>query len=416
MPRVSIGPPVWETSSNFPFPLWRQPTGSMGMLDTRINSQRVNGPVPLGLCFFFHPNGTSFGADYTLLGQAPNPGNISLSVAQRTAIRSAFSLPNPLSGTTVADVLWEMFTVQSDPTGDSGCKPLDCLDSGRRMELVVAGNVLRAQRLNRSDPEAVPLLDLKKRIYRSVRQDCLDGKLPLRLYRRMLGSWVRKYEFPYRDFQPNDLPDEPPDDPTTTISDNFNRANAGSLGSSSEGWSWTEVTGTWGIESNQALKSVTAATYEVARADSDLSSADHYSQVLISGGTSLDVHGPCCRMPSSASATGYIFGTFNLDIYLSKIEAGTVTALINTAYTFATGETYKVESNGTTIKGYVNGAEVLSSTDTAITGNLRCGMVSYGVAVVGMLDDFLASDLAAGGGFKSAWARRSNILIGGGIY
>ena len=75
----------------------------------------------------------------------------------------------------------------------------------------------------------------------------------------------------------NPTPDVEPLDPHTTYSDTFNRADSSNMGAS-----WTEVVGDMEIKSN-AASIVSVNVNAVSRYESDLSSANHYSSVTISG-------------------------------------------------------------------------------------------------------------------------------------
>src|SRR5207253_2934705 len=107
--------------------------------------------------------------------------------------------------------------------------------------------------------------------------------------------------------------------PETTITDDFNRADGTTIGNQ---LTWTEVAGTWDTVSNQVQMTGPAsdsATYS-ARAESDLSSADHYAQlVYVNAGTvTTQAHlGPAARFSPSAQ-THYLSVPYNGTFYLEK--------------------------------------------------------------------------------------------------
>ena len=216
-----------------------------------------------------------------------------------------------------------------------------------------------------------------------------------RLARKCLDYWCEKYGVgDWADLVPPalraDVPGRLPHE--TTINENFTRADSASaIGNH---LSWTQVSGTWGTFSNTAYKVSTASVIESARADSDLSSSDHYAQVVVANGNGSVFHGPACRHSSSAS-TYYVTANFSNAQYLTKLIAGTQTNLTSTAHNYANGETLKIEANGSSIKGYANGTQYPSTTDTSITSGTRCGIVSS--LTNGTFDDFEAADLAAAG-------------------
>lgn len=406
--RFWTGPYSWIDSGPA-LRYWRQPVGSLASLDLRNLEDQGTPVTPAGRGLFVTANATDLGSDYVLLGQAPTPGGVTLGPAARTAWRTAFGLPNPLGGTTLAEIVWETITVQADPTGADRCMPLDCTTPRRRLELWIAGTKVRDQLFRASDPEATPLLDLLMRIYRRIRQACLDGLHPPTHYRKVLGFWVKKYGLNYRQFQPGDLPDEAPLEPATTLQETFNTADSSTLGPT---YSWTEFrdgagADTWEVFTNEARVKAWATTEtlgQTARAESDLSSADHYAQLaitLLGAGVENVQLGAACRFAAAAD-TYYWCRLLRVGVdalQLFKTFTGTATQLGSDYSTTPTPPcTVKVEANGSAISAYLDGTlRVGPETDTAITGNTRCGMFGFSIDgddVTG--DSWEAADLAAG--------------------
>lgn len=178
----------------------------------------------------------------------------------------------------------------------------------------------------------------------------------------------------------------------TTLSDNFNRAD-GAIGSSAEGWAWNALGGTYVIVSNAAAKTGAGTAFDLCRAESNLASADHYAQITVTDTGADTAQAPICRFNASA-ATGYVFYNYSGTATLAKVVAGSPTAIDTASHTKASGEVYRVEANGSTIRGLIDGVEFCSVTDTDITGNLRCGIMQYGTSGTGTIDDFEAGDLA----------------------
>lgn len=128
-----------------------------------------------------------------------------------------------------------------------------------------------------------------------------------------------------------------------------------------------------------------------SRAEKDLSSADHYSQVdvvALFGGSYI---GGAVRF-AGAAQTYYQGVMYSGDskFYVSKLVAGAETHL-GTAVSVTTNfpEAYKCLISGSTLKGYQAGVERRSETDTAITSGTRTGISAYGS---GYLDNFSAAD------------------------
>ena len=402
MARFWTGPLTWALT---PTLHWRMPTGTLGMVDLRsLPDQGLVGPTPHGLALFVTANSTNLGGDYTLLGQAPRPDGLTLTPADRTAWRTAFGLPNPLGPGTLADALWETLTVQADPTGVDRPMPIDCGIDGR-LELHLAGALVRSQPFRAADPEATPLIDMVQRTYRRYRQACLDGIHPPTHYRKLLGSWVAKYRVPYRQLQPSDLPDEPPLPPETTLTESFNKADSSTLGPVQ---TWTEfgdfaATNSWEVVSNRARVIAASTTLslvgESARAEAALSGSAHYAQidiVTLTNGAANEQLGPACRFSASV-----------VELYCSRLLSliseyqilkfvGGVASQIGASFSVTPSppDVARVQADGSTIKAFLEGVERISVTDTAITGNTRCGMFGYSSTGTGAeADSWIASDL-----------------------
>jgi hypothetical protein len=182
----------------------------------------------------------------------------------------------------------------------------------------------------------------------------------------------------------------------TTITDNFNRAN-GSIGSSSEGWSWTAVSGTWTISGNAASKTANVDTLEFIRAESDLASSDHYAQAKALP-ASRYFGGPCVRYSSSAN-TCYMHYMDSTVAKVAKIVAGAQTDLATLTCSYAQNSVYKTDVSGTTIEVFKDGVSAGSTTDSSIASGTRTGLSTYYNATEAgssHWDDFQAAD--AGGG------------------
>lgn len=173
-----------------------------------------------------------------------------------------------------------------------------------------------------------------------------------------------------------------------TITDNFNRADAGSLGSSSEGWSWADTVTGLDIVSNQAKGD--SSGFNRARAESDLASANHYAQVtmVLSG----DGAGPCVRFSSSAD-TCYLYYCDLASGRIFSVVAGSLTSLGSFGNP-GNGSVLKLSANGTTLEAFDDGVSQGTVTDSAISGNTRTGIEGSTSAAV--LDDFSAGDLGGG--------------------
>lgn len=397
MARYWLGPWVWGPlypggNSNG----WKQPAGAVACLDLRSEAQCAGTVTPSGFGLFVTPNATDLGADYENLGTDP------LATWTQQALnrwQSVLSLPATIAANNLREVVWETLTIQSDPTGVDRARPLVPTAGTPDYELWLAGVLVKRKRFDLSDPEATPLIDQLKRIYRKLRQDSLDGISLPDHYRKVLGHWVRKYRINYRNFQPADLPDEPDVEPTTTITDDFNRADGTTIGNQ---LTWTEYAD-YKTASNRVK--LNADNYNFgARADSDLSSTDHYSQVNgynfgdIGGG--WETQSGCMTRCGSASSNGYIAHMNKYAGYqcqFSKVVSGTYTDITNVSDSPASGDTLKMSANGSLNVVARNGTTKITQTDTSITTGTRCGIwvYSYAAGLAAEVDNFEAADLAA---------------------
>jgi len=173
-----------------------------------------------------------------------------------------------------------------------------------------------------------------------------------------------------------------------SYSDGFDRANdPDDLGAN-----WTTDVGELNIASNQC--SCVGAAIDAARYTAGtLASANHYSQIdYISG--SVGPH--AIARQASATQTYYCIrlGDTWSTWTLYKVVAGAFTALDTWGRTTNPSDTGKVECNGSAIKGYCGGVEVMSDSNSDITSGLYAGVGSNWSGRV--LDNWAAADLAAG--------------------
>lgn len=184
----------------------------------------------------------------------------------------------------------------------------------------------------------------------------------------------------------------------TAIAESFNTADSSTLGPD---LTWTKIGSGASIVSNRCRFANGGGT--VVRADTDLSGTDQSSEVkAFFSGTSANAGlGPLCRKDSSSTLTFYLFWITWSTTYLAtmyKVVNGTFTGLGTTSVpvTFSSGDTLKLTVNGTTLTGYINGTEIMSRTDSAITTGLRTGARGYDSASQAPeIDDFAAADLSA---------------------
>jgi hypothetical protein len=198
-----------------------------------------------------------------------------------------------------------------------------------------------------------------------------------------------------------------PKRPRTSFTESFDKADSDTLGPD---LTWSEVTGDLDVASNRC--STSTIGFAEVRAQHDVSSADHYGQIVIhqtstSGGDN-HLAAPCARF-ASAARTFYSFAWFYNGLFLYKTVAGAYTIISSVSETpAALPATWKVDCSGSTIRGLQNGTQKASVTDTAITGNTRGGIWAYRASGVQItIDDFRVDDGLGGGGGSTS----GNLLL-----
>ena len=330
-------------------------------------------------------------------------------------------------GRTTLDFLWNSFTTEADPDGLTGPKPLIPNRAGQ-LELHLGGLIKQEQFDIQAHLHSAKVLGTLKNDYRKIRAEYLALSLgdPRRdHYKKVLGSWLRKYQVQdHKIFIPDDLPDEGWDLPTTTLGDTFVETSDTNLQSHTatgpdSGFGWTISNGNT-LTVIAATNQLEASANGVAeyRADSDLSGDDHFAQADVDAsaepGDDLET-GLIVRKHSSGTRTYYMgepqYRTD--DVLLYRVSGGSFNLLANTSLTMTPGTSIllKTEIDGSTLKLFADGVEKLSVTDTNITGNLRCGIFGYTTntaTAVPIWDNWKAEDLGAPAGFVHSQA----VIIG----
>lgn len=183
----------------------------------------------------------------------------------------------------------------------------------------------------------------------------------------------------------------------STITDNFNRANAGSLGTSSEGWSWTDVVAGNSIVSNQC--SFTGSTTVArSRAEFDLGSDNQWSQVTYTIGTvaAASQCGLVLRYSSVADSCYYFtMRQDGVSTRIIKVTAGALTTLV-TATTTApgAGSVLRFEAIGSQLTGYLNAVQMVTISDSTFTSGRAGAFLNAASGVTTTCDNFSAGTFA----------------------
>lgn len=395
----SIGPYVWKTT---PRAGWYPPELCVGSVDLRSLPHMTASETPQGNGFF-------------VTAKPPGPGYDVIAIAfhfgeeqATTQMRNTWfaRLGHNPAGDTVADLLWDQLTNGSDPTGQAGPLPLMPKADGN-LELAVSGHSVVRREVFRwgNHPHTNRVRDVVRKDFRA---NFLRNPTHAR---RVLDKWREKYRTgSWQEFIPADLlavvPGPLPHQ--TTITDDFTRADGDTIGNL---LTWTEITGDIDTVSN-AAKSVTASD-NIARAESDLSGDDHYSQGVVTFNTA---GGPGLTVRHHASAvTHYTMYSEPAGSYweIFKYVGGSYTQLGtgNSGWANPSGATYRLSADGSSVEAFVGGvSKVGPVTDSAITGNLRCGM--YLFKQDNILDNFEAADIAAGRTTRNTRSHPLGVRVG----
>lgn len=179
----------------------------------------------------------------------------------------------------------------------------------------------------------------------------------------------------------------------TTFTDDFNRANTSDLGAG-----WVEVSGDWSIVSNELSPGAAGGTI-ILRAAGAMDSSDHSAQATIAATTAVS-HGVWCRGNLTIS-NGYLWRNDGTSWDLFSVIGGSFTNIGTYTAAAAPGDVAKVQAVGSTIKGFVNGVERVSVTDTGVTTGTSVGIRSESSGSI-RFDDFTAADVTAGAALGAA--------------
>ena len=377
-----LAPWTWDSGEESK---WRRPVSGklLGLVDLRSLPQQAARVTASGFGFFAYSEPVSIPGAIELGSSLDD----SLTTANKRKVERAISREGgwniSLEADTVRGILAELLTVGADPTGQRFARPL-------LSEEIHLGGIVWRGKIRDSPIWQANVLSVYQQDFQRLRQESDDTDH----HRRVLGALdlrLRSYGLRASDIS-SELEPLPP---STTITESFNTGDSSTLGPD---LSWTEINGDWEIVSNQVrADGITAIS--LARADSDLSSADHYGQLIVVAlGVSSIRLGASARVQTAdgTTVTAYYADLRNNDeLELEKVIGGTDTGLASTAQTVSLPDTVKVEINGSTLKSYFNGSEVDSVTDTGITGNLRAGLMTRTfLTAVADGDSFEAADLA----------------------
>lgn len=349
---------------------WRSPGGNaIGTVDLRSNIQSgKSGGVPEGVAVFsYEKPQTIEGAEY--LGTDKQA---------------------------VADMIWTKLTVEADPTGETGPKPL-IGKIGKEVELHIAGEKVKSEPFTEEHRKRT--VDVFQADYRK------NSKIyPKGLLQKWVGAKMEEIYGEKSDEKANILvPVEHRKgklwkEPATVIGDTFVDTNGVNLESHTAtgtggGFSWSKVTGGQNLEiqSNKIQKDAGGNGDVDYRADSDLSTDDMYAKATV-GTTSSSFDCAVEARFSSSDRTHYQVEYGNGFYRIARFESGVRTVMQEAGASNSAGDVVEIRVNGSTVQAFKNGSQIGTDvTDTNITGHLRTGLNAWHEQTT--WDDFEAGDL-----------------------
>jgi len=402
--KYYLGNWQWVTRDGMSY--FAPPSGATGAIDLGTLPDMAVAGVPRKGCLCWTSGGT-LPSEYEFLGdgdcrEISRTGRISAAFA-----RTVGGVP---SGGKLHEMILDCLISAADSDGSAGPPPIvPGIDGWMDLWLPGHGRV-KGERFEwgRTLHTAKLRRVLRKEFTRLFR-DANDGKLKDSVHhRRVLDDWCKKYGVEeWREFVPEALQRDVPGRVAreTTINDNFNRADQSGLGTASGGFTYSSLASSAiDIVSNAAKWGPSESVTDVKRADSDLSSSDHYSQAAITTAALTDLGAGCiARKDSTSTMTFYLADIANsvglFTARLFKCVAGTFTSLGTLVEARSAGDVCRCECNGSSISNKINGTTKIGPiTDTAITGGVRTGIRAGGFSSVGntaIFDSFEAADLAA---------------------
>jgi hypothetical protein len=131
---------------------------------------------------------------------------------------------------------------------------------------------------------------------------------------------------------------------------------------------------------------------------------DQFSEVTLVSGLGNGIFGGVCvRMQGDlggGTAAGYLFYSDTNSAAITKMSSSSYTNLQTGLTAFTNGQVIKLSVEGTTLRAYVNGAQVgtdedLTATPAVITGG-QPGLFTYNAGPI--LDNWTGEDITGGGG------------------
>ncbi len=366
-------------------PQWRIP-GAAGIVNLQTPAQVGTGQ---GYAFAAFPN--------------PITRPDAIPISDKAALVAALGIGESIVATTPIDILWELLTQHSDPTGLVRWRPIIPTRAGN-LELFLGGHTpVRRERFELGVHPASPgvLAVIRLDFQRKMAADLAIGS---EHYRYVLREYTKKYGVP-AELISQDSSIKLPDISDAEINDDFGRGDGDLQGSSSsESWSWSSWNGTSGdidIVSNEIACTTGATKEERVRADSDLDSDDHYVELTVKTlvrSAGATVAGVFFRKSSASTYQFYeVFIQNDGAAYRLRLTVEDSVLAEDNDYSWSDGGKIEGDADGSTIRALVDDVQVHSVTDGTRSGETRTGVRGFTNNTNNSLtaDDFKAGDKVA---------------------
>lgn len=375
------------------------PSGSSCVLDLRSNTQSAVQGQSSGYGFFAFTG--SVPASAVSLGSG-DCREIQADAALRNKLKSTLSLSGNPAGATMIDCVADALNTMGDPTGVSGPKPI-MPDANGLLEIHLSGH----SRVWSGSLDVAELLSANPRGHANRIRDVIRADLDAAeaiggapLLRKALGAVLLKCGYTRGELK-SGAPGKAaewqrllstnvkakhggnakPGKPDTSFNETWPNA-AADIEATAQALSWTTLN-TDGFSDTIKVASGTARassafSNKLGICSSAVSSADHYTEAMITGTAGAGSSFLTARN-AAAAGTFYSFGWYyGQTRKIQKVVAGTITLLSNTLESVTPSSVLcRCNVAGSTITGSYTGATDATATDTAITGNLRGGIWIY---------------------------------------
>jgi len=403
MAHIYLGRLDWNTRKGSPF--WEAPGGG-SIIDLRtMDQQAAFGGAPQGwaFCAYDAPQ------HHPLLEVDLGPD---IDSGMKQAIRDALEQRiGPIPGSAAAsprEAIRLVLLHNGDPAGKSAHKPIYCAP-GQRLEIHIgAFGKIHDERIDDLAHKAAQnAIEVFRVDYEHIKSQYHPDTVQRVLGAQMLKMFGRMDQAKVAELLPRFAVD-PFKRPDTTITESFNKADSSTVGPE---LTWTEVVGAWSVVSNQISYDSTSGPDGHIRAEADLSSADHYAQLVITnlrdGADSS--FGPSVRFASAATTMYDSWWYQRSDVFITKTVAGSRTNLTSAAASGVAPHTLKLNITGTGLTLYFDGVSKATATDSAISTGVRCGVL--GIAGQQLGDSFEASDgISAAGILGKSYIKSQNTM------